>query len=120
MSIRRQRGLSLIGFLLLLMLALFFTYIGMKLVPIYLNHYSVVSAMKGVADEAGVADMSQARIRTLLFNRFTVNYVYGVQPENVRLVRGVGVDLVVDYEIREQMIGNIDVVVKFNRVQALR
>lgn len=119
MNLRRQKGLSLIGFLLLLALALFFTYIGMKLVPIYLNHYSVVSAMKGVAEEAGVADMSQARIRNRLFRRLTVNYVYGVEPEHVTLTRGTSVDLIVDYEIREQMIGNIDVVVKFRRVQPL-
>lgn len=119
MNMRRQLGLSLIGFLLLLAAALFVTYIGMKLVPIYLNYYSVVSAMKGVAQEPGIAEMSPARIRDLLFRRLTVNYVSDVKPEHVQLVRGVSTDLVVEYEVRESMIGNIDVVVKFSRVQPL-
>ena len=119
MNARRQFGLSLIGFLLLLAAALFVTYIGMKLVPIYLNHYSVVSAMKGVAAEPGVSEMSAARVRNLLFRRLSVNYVTNVKPEHVQLVRGTGRDLVVEYEVREPMIGNIDVVVKFSRVQPL-
>lgn len=119
MNRKHQKGLSLIGFLLLLAAALFVTYIGMKLVPIYLNHYSVVSAMKGVAEEPGIADMSPARVRDLLFRRLTVNYVTAVKPEHVQIIRSTGRDLVVEYEVREPMIGNIDVVVKFSRVQSL-
>lgn len=116
---KHQRGLSLIGFLLLLAAALFVTYIGMKLVPIYLNYYSVVSAMKGVAEEPGISEMSPARVRDLLFRRLSVNYVSAVKPEHVQIERSASRELVVEYEVREAMIGNIDVVVKFSRVQNL-
>ena len=47
--VSRQHGMTLIGFLFVLAAALFVAYIGMKLVPVYLNHYSVVSAMKSLA-----------------------------------------------------------------------
>lgn len=119
MHVRKQRGLSLIGFILLLVLALFFAYIGMKIVPIYLNYYSVVSAMNGVAEEPGVEQMSPARIRDLLFRRLYVNYVEDVKPEHVRITRGSGLSLNVAYEVREPLIGNIDVVVKFDRTKQL-
>lgn len=115
MQIRKQRGLSLVGFILLLVLALFFAYIGMKIVPIYLNYYSVASAMDGVAEEPGVESMSPARVRDLLFRRLYVNYVEDVKPEHVRIVRGNGLTLNVAYEVREPLIANMDVVVKFDR-----
>lgn len=119
MHIRKQRGLTLIGFVLLLVLALFFAYIGMKLVPIYIQYYSVVKAMQGVAEEPGAADMSPNRIRNAFFQRLSVDYVSGVERDNVRVTRAGGVTLHVAYEVREPLIGNIDVVVSFDRAQPL-
>lgn len=116
---RKQRGLTLIGFVLLLVLALFFAYIGMKLVPIYTQYYSVVKAMQGVADEPGAADMSPNRIRNAFFQRLGIDYVSGVEQEHVRVTRRDGVTLHVAYEVREPLIGNIDIVVGFDRSQPL-
>lgn len=119
MYYRKQRGLTLIGFVLLLILALFFAYIGMKLVPIYTQYYSVVKAMQGVADEPGAADMSPNRIRNAFFTRLGIDYVSGVEREHVRVTRNPVVTLNVAYEVREPLIGNIDIVVHFDRSQPL-
>ena len=60
--ISRQHGMTLIGFLFVLAAALFVAYIGMKLVPIYLNHYSLVSAMKSLADEPDAPNMTEDNV----------------------------------------------------------
>ncbi|MDX1625693.1 MAG: DUF4845 domain-containing protein [Wenzhouxiangellaceae bacterium] len=117
---RYQRGMTLIGFLIVLAGALFVAYIGMKLVPIYLNHYSVVSSMKSLAEEPGSANFSDGRIRDLMKRRFSTSYVKHVEPNDLKIERGSGgTRLIVRYEVREDLIGNLDAVVTFERVQQL-
>lgn len=118
--ITRQRGLSLLGFMFILVLVLFFTYIGIKLVPIYLNHMSVVSEMKAVAGEPGSANQPPNTIRRKLITRLQVSYVDHVKPEHIRIEREDEVNLVVRYDVERHLIGNIDAIVRFHRVEPLR
>lgn len=113
------KGLTLIGFLIVLTLALFVAYIGMKLVPIYLNHYSVVSSMKSMAEEPNVDTMSEARIRDMLSRKFSTSYVKHVSSRDIRIERSRGLELVAEYEVREDLIGNLDAVISFKSVQPL-
>lgn len=111
----RQRGLTLIGFVVVLALLGFFAYVGMKLFPVYTEYYSVVQAMNGVQSEPGVSEMSPARIEDLLFRRFYISYVESVKPENVRVQRKEGLTLNVKYEVRRPLIYNLDFVASFDK-----
>lgn len=42
---RTQSGLSMVGFLITLTLAIFFLFCGMKIVPMYIEYYSVKEAL---------------------------------------------------------------------------
>ncbi len=119
MNKNRLKGMTLIGFLLLLSAVVFCAYIGMKLVPIYMNHYNIVNAMKGLAEEPGSAQYSEARVRDLLSRKLSVNYVRSLRADQIRLVKSPQPQLVLEYEVREGLIGNIDVVVSFERVEVL-
>lgn len=110
----RQRGMTLIGFIIVLAIAVFVAYIGMKIVPIYLDYYSVRKAMTSLQQENGVENMSPARIRDLFFRKLYVSYVDDVKPENVSVLRQGGLRLRVAYEVRENVIGNMDVVATFD------
>ena len=74
MKIYKQRGITLIGFIFVLSFALFIAFIGMKIGPIYMEYYSVVSAMNGVASERGSAKLSAYDIRVKVLNRLYVSY----------------------------------------------
>jgi len=117
--ISKQRGITLIGFLIVLAGALFVAYIAMKLIPIYLNHYSVVSSMKSLAEEPDVTNMSEARLRDLLSRKFSTSYVKHVTARDIEIVRSSGLEVVAEYEVREDLIGNLDAVITFKRVQPL-
>lgn len=119
---RHQGGLSLIGFVIVLALVGFFVYIGMQLVPMYLEYYSVKQALKGLANEPGVGNQDPSRIKDLFFRRLYINYSENVKPENVKIERienGGGWNMTVAYELRKPLIANLDVVGKFNTSQAL-
>ncbi|MGA9573616.1 MAG: DUF4845 domain-containing protein, partial [Lysobacterales bacterium] len=63
MKIYKQSGMTLIGFIFVLSFVIFISYIGMKIAPIYMEYYSVVSAMNGVANERGSANYSPYDLR---------------------------------------------------------
>jgi len=117
--ISKPRGMTLIGFLIVLILVLFVAYLGMKIAPIYLNHYSVIDAMKQLAREPGIASMSEGRIRDRLSRKFTTSYVNHINARDVRIERSTQVNVIAEYEVREDLIGNMDVVISFKRVQPL-
>ena len=117
---RKQSGLSLVGFLVVLAVVGFAAYIGMKLFPMYQEYYSVQSAMKGLANEPGVADMDPAKVQDLFFRRLYINYSENVKPQNVKFERTEGGwRMRVNYEVRRPLVGNLDVVGRFDKTQDL-
>ena len=120
MKIRKQRGMSIIGFIIVLGLVIFTAYLGMRIAPIYLEYYSVVSAMNGVASERGSAQLSPYDIRVRVLNRLYVSYTdQNVREENIKIIRRNGVQLRIFYEVRKPVIGNLDVVASFDRMVRL-
>ena len=115
MSLKNQKGMSLIGFLLVLSMVVFFAYLGMRITPIYIEFYSVKQAMTGVAEEPGSANFSPFDVKDKMLNRLYVSYSDGnVTRENIRVVRNNGVWLVVRYDVRKPLMGNLDVIASFD------
>lgn len=117
---RKQGGLTLIGFLIVLSIVIFVAFIGMKIGPIYMGYFSVVSAMDGVASERGSANLSPYDIRVKVYNRLYVSQTSpNLKDNNIKVMRANGVNLRIAYEVRKPVIGNLDVVAKFDRTVRL-
>jgi len=117
---RKQDGMTLIGFLVVLAVAGFAVYIVIRLFPMYQEYYSVRSAMKGLANEPGSADMDPARASDLFFRRLYINYSENVKRDNVKFERiDNGWRMRVNYEVRRPLVGNLDVVGKFDHTETL-
>jgi hypothetical protein len=113
---KRQTGITLIGFIFLLGIAGIFIYVGMKLIPVYSEYYSVLRAMKQVQAEPGGSGRSPDEIRGSLMNKLYISYANSVNNNNVKIVRsGGGYLLTVQYEVRGNLIHNIDFVASFNK-----
>jgi Tfp pilus assembly major pilin PilA len=54
-GMNKQRGITLLGFIMVLAVAGFFLFLGMRLVPVYVEYYSVVTDLKAICKEPGVA-----------------------------------------------------------------
>ena len=117
---RTQRGITLIGFVIVLGLVGFFAYIAMKLVPMYSEYYAVKQALKGLQQEPGIANRDPAKIQDLFFRRLYISYAENVKPEHVKIERvDGGWTMSVDYEVRKPLMGNLDVVGKFSTSERL-
>lgn len=115
MKIHKQRGLTIIGFILVLALAICVAFLGMKIAPIYLDNWSVIRAMDEIAEEPGSARKSPYQIRLKFFTLMNINAIDHVRESHVKVKRGNGVNLRVAYEVRENVFSNLDVVVTFDR-----
>lgn len=120
MNRNKQRGMTLMSFVVVLAVVGFGLYVGMKLFPMYQEYYSVKAALKGLANEPGSGAMDPARAKDLFFRRLYINYSENVKPEHVKFSRiDGGWRMDVNYEVRRELIGNLDVVGKFSTAQDL-
>lgn len=116
---RNQSGMTLIGFVIVLGIVGLFIYVGMKVVPMYTEYYSVKQALAGLAKDSETARKDSAWIRDRFFRRMDVSYVESVKAENLKIIRkgDAGVQITVEYEVRRPLIANLDVVGHFKAVQ---
>lgn len=122
-EIRRvQSGITLIGFLIVLIVLGFFAFLFMKLYPAYYEYYNVVTAMEAIKKEPAVARWSPADILKSLDKRMYINYVdekfVNKRSFQLKKISG-GYTLTVKYERREPVIYNLDYVAKFERTVQL-
>lgn len=117
---RKQSGITLIGFVIVLALVGVTIYIGMKLIPMYQEYYSVKQALSGMAEETGIADNAPNKLSDLFFRRLYVSYSENVKPSDLKIKRtDKGWQMDVNYEVRKPIIGNLDVVGKFQASKEL-
>ena len=110
----KQRGITLIGFVLVLVVVGFFAYMGMVIGPAYSEYYGVVKAMKFVASEASPNETDFETLRKGLDRQFNVGYVESVEGKDAKLIRDkTGNVLSMNYEVRKPFLYNIDFVMKY-------
>jgi Tfp pilus assembly protein PilE len=112
----KQRGITLMGFLVVLMVVGFFVFLGIRLFPVYSEYYSVRSDMNAVAEEPNARGMDLARARQALERRFYISYVESVDlKKDVKIIEESGTrSLNVHYEVRRPLIYNLDFVAVFD------
>ena len=113
-SIRQQRGMTAIGWLIVLAIIGFFALLGLRMVPAYLDYYKVVSTLEGLEAESGFS--SPVEIRKLLERRFEISYVDTIQPADVKIKpKGNSYIVTAAYEKSEHIMGNVYVVMDFEK-----
>jgi hypothetical protein len=114
----KAKGITLIGFVVLLGILGFFAYLAMRLIPMYVEYFGVVKAMEQVRSEPGAAQKSLDEIRRELSLKFDTQYVdsASVPPSAIQLKREAGGStLRIAYEKRVSFMYNIDLVGKFDK-----
>ncbi len=113
---KRQRGVTLLGFIVILSVVAFFAFILMRLFPVYSEYYSVQRSMKQVQVEPGIATKSVEQIKESLNRKLYISYVTSVKSNHVRILRqGGGVQLNVKYEVRGPLLYNLEYVATFDK-----
>ena len=117
---RKQGGMTMLGFLITLSVVILFVFCGMKIVPMYIEYYSVKKALASIANEQDTSSATKDKIRAMFARHITIDYVKIIKPEMLQIqTTDSGFNLTVDYERREELIANLDVVGRFHAEQAV-
>jgi hypothetical protein len=111
-----QKGMTGLGWVMVFFLIAFFTLIILRLFPAYMDSFKVGSIVSDIREEQGIGSKTPAEIRTMIMRRFDINMVTDVGRDDIYIERRGGMLVIeVDYEVRRKMLGNIDVVISFNK-----
>ncbi|WP_237058743.1 DUF4845 domain-containing protein [Microbulbifer sediminum] len=115
-SLQRQRGMSYWGIMLIVAGLGFVLTCVSKMGPGYIDAYYVSQGLKKLAEQDNLRDMTRSEIKKELDKFFLINNVRGQPTESVKIIRGADSMLVsVDYEVRQPLLYNVDVVMRFNK-----
>ena len=122
MKIRKLKGMTLMGFLIALVVALFFAYAAMRVIPMYLEYYSLISAMDTLQSDPNSKNLSPAQIKQKVRTSLWVSYSdNNIEAKHMRITKkSGGTNLRVKYEVRKPFLGNIDIIASFDRSVLLR
>lgn len=113
-----QKGITMIGFAILLGVLGFFAYAAMKLIPAYTEYFGVVKSMKLLQGEAGIENASVEEIRNKLNVQFDLQYVdeKDVPRQAIQLLTQNGThSLRIAYDRDLPFIYNVDLLVHFDK-----
>ena len=113
-SLNKQRGMSLISWVIVIAFLLFQGLMAMRIVPVYINDASVSSIMKKLPGDSTLSNASIRTIRDTIEKRLKINNIYDIDRSDIVIkpVRG-GYDVTLDYESRGTLIGNVDYIISF-------
>jgi hypothetical protein len=118
----KQAGLGAIGWLLSILALGAVASLAGKLVPEYSDFRIMSNVLEGMSAETGLIHQSDRTIGQVIDKRFRVNGVRTFNiNDNIKINRtSNGVELVMDYETRMDLIRNIDMVLSFDKTVELR
>ena len=116
MSTRQgQRGITLIGFIFVLIIAGFFAYLIMRLFPVYSEYFSLVRVMNETAAEAGIGTKTPEQIKELMDRRMYISYISSIGKKDIQVGRDNGIyKMRVHYEVRGPLFYNLEYIATFD------
>jgi len=114
---RKQRGVTLIGWIFLLAPMAVMLYAGIRVGPEYLNYYKVLMAMKETATQLKTEEaLSPTAITKSLGRRFDTGYIDSPTANEILVTKeDAGWTMTADYEKTVPMFGNLYLTMTFNK-----
>ena len=112
---RYQKGASVFGVVVVLLIIAAFVSVGLKVIPAYVDHNLVAGVAETLADSGRAADMTQTEIRQEISNTLRVNNIRDFDINSVTSTRVENpTEISIVYERRIPLFTNIDIVISFD------
>ncbi|HTU68503.1 MAG TPA: DUF4845 domain-containing protein [Steroidobacteraceae bacterium] len=114
---RKQRGVTAIGWVFLLIPMALTIYAAIRIGPVYLNYWRIVDSMQKTATELKSDEsLSPQTIRNSLAKRFDIGYVEKISSNDIDVSKGdKGWQMTVGYDGEAPLFANIKLVVAFDK-----
>ena len=120
-ALRRERGMTTLGLIILVAFVGLFAFAGIRLTPVYLNYMKVLGVINGVHEEFDGANPTRSAIRSSISRRFDVESVSELTAREVTVTTVDG-----GFEVRAQynhvapFIANVSFSVAFDKAVLVR
>ncbi|NEV62387.1 DUF4845 domain-containing protein [Thiorhodococcus minor] len=110
-----QRGMGMLGFIVIIALVAFFATIVLKVGPLYLDYWTLRTIMEEVKANPQQIQGGPRGITSAIDKRLNINSVYGKKGSDfkVKKVDGRTYRVTLDYEERVHLFFNVDAVAAF-------
>jgi cell division protein FtsL len=113
----KQRGLTMISWVIILSLVGIQAVLGMRIVPVYMNYYSVKNIMEEMKNDPSLKGANNEALRIAINKRLNINSIYDLQKDTdaFKFVRaGEKTKIILHYESRGPIYGNLEFVATFD------
>ncbi len=116
----KQSGTSVTGWIFYIAVGLFFLLLGFTLIPSYIQFQSVSGIMDDMATQ-GLGKATPKQIKDAFARGLNINSVYDFDYDTLKITRikNGGMQMDLEYEDRKPMVGNIDVILSFQKTTEL-
>jgi hypothetical protein len=112
--LKRQRGMTFLGILILVAFVGLFVFAGIKLTPVYLEYMKVAKALESMKTE-NVGTNPQA-FRIALERRFDIDDVKSIRSRDVEITRDGDVWVIrAAWDVTTDFISNVGFIVSFDK-----
>jgi len=113
-SMKNQRGLTLISWVIVIVFLLFQVVIAMNVLPVYITDSNIAAIMENLPNDEKAKGLLPNKLKALVVKRLGINSVYNVTSDHVTVKASRGINLVtIEYEPRGKLIGNLEYIVSF-------
>ncbi len=110
-----QRGVSLSGLLIWVMLLIFAGIGAMKIIPAYMQNAEIKGILDTIAHDPEMQSAPASTIRESFGKRAMMNNISVVTAENIDIVKNSGgLSLSVNYSMKIPLAGNASLLIEFN------
>lgn len=115
--IKKQQGVTGITIALGLVLLAFFVLIAVTVWPVYMENFNVNSHLKRLSEDSKAKSMTKEELIRTLEKRFGIDDVKSVTRDDITVTgeTGRGYEVQVEYEVRKEFLGNVDLVLYFDK-----
>ncbi len=108
---RQQKGFTLVGWLIVIAIFLFFAYLAMILTPVVIGNHTMDRILESLKEEPGITQKSKRQIWRLIENRMIVNQVRSLTKDDFDIVKEPNKVMVyLEYEDKVHFGGNVYIV----------
>jgi len=118
---KSQRGVTFLGWMILLLPVAVLLYAGIRLTPIYANYLAVARSLEQVGTEfAGEETLNPAAVRVALEKRFDIEGINHPTSKEIDIHHAdEGWVAIAEYEEVAPLFGNISLLIQFHKQVAL-
>ncbi len=111
-----QQGMSITTWIFLIAIALFFVLLGVKMVPTYLEYHSMSKVLESIKEDRAYRQSPPKELRKIFNRRIDINGIYDFDQKNLKIDRSKGkTSMILDYEVRKPVAGNVEVLMSFHK-----